>query len=427
MASGAVEGLPLKPMNTYLERYAYPSQLFTGKPHKSLQICLVIPCHNEPDILTTLKSINNCQAVPGVEVILVINEAVNCSIEVSSQNQQTLNYVAQWQRETKVSFTLHTHYLIAPAKDAGVGFARKVGMDEAVRRFAAIGNNKGAICCFDADSTCDPNYLITIYNYFSSNNRVPNAAVVYFEHNLPEDTHLREGIIQYELHLRYYVQSLRYINYPYAFQTVGSTIVVRSDIYQKVGGMNKRQAGEDFYFLHRVMPTGKFIDITSTTIYPSPRVSKRVPFGTGKAMSKWNTDNSTSFNTYALESFIDLGKLLVQSKTFHGAVGTQYQKLIDTLPKSIKAYLKEISFAEELLRLQKHSRDLPTFNKNWYTFFNGFRVLKYIHYARDNYYANKPIAKEAGTLGKMLWPKEISEITDTEKLLNLYRIKARNS
>lgn len=47
-----------------------------------------------------------------------------------------------------------------PNKDAGVGLARKIGMDEACYRFESI-NKNGIILCFDADCSCHPDFLKT--------------------------------------------------------------------------------------------------------------------------------------------------------------------------------------------------------------------------------------------------------------------------
>ena len=131
-------------------------------------------------------------------------------------------------------------------------------MDEALRRFDYVNRPEGIILCLDADFTCDFDYLVEIEKWFSDPERV--ACSIYFEHPLesPDNQRVTEAIILYELHLRYYVQSLRFASFPYAFHTIGSSMAVRSDVYRKQGGMNKRQAGEDFYFLHKVIPLGGF-------------------------------------------------------------------------------------------------------------------------------------------------------------------------
>ena len=70
------------------------------------------------------------------------------------------------------------------------------------------------------------------------------------------------------------------------------------------GGMNKRQAGEDFYFLHKIIPLGHFGEINTTRVIPSPRPSDRVPFGTGRAVRDYLATHK--FETYPLEAFRDL-------------------------------------------------------------------------------------------------------------------------
>ncbi len=53
-----------------------------------------------------------------------------------------------------------------PRKHAGVGLARKIGMDQAVLRFAAVHNFRGIIVNLDADSVCNKNYFTEILNHF---------------------------------------------------------------------------------------------------------------------------------------------------------------------------------------------------------------------------------------------------------------------
>jgi len=49
------------------------------------------------------------------------------------------------------------------------------------------------------------------------------------------------------------------------------------DSYIAVRGMNRREAGEDFYFLNKLAKLGDIGQIHATTVYPSARPSRRVP------------------------------------------------------------------------------------------------------------------------------------------------------
>ncbi len=70
--------------------------------------------------------------------------------------------------------------------------------------------------------------------------------------------------------------------------------------------MNRRKAGEDFYFLHKIIPLGEFREVNTTCVIPSSRESDRVPFGTGAAMRKYVASNESTLLTYAPECFYDL-------------------------------------------------------------------------------------------------------------------------
>ena len=80
----------------------------------------------------------------------------------------------------------------------------------------------------------------------------------------------REAIMKYELYLRYYRLALEYTGHPHAYHCIGSAFAVRTLDYVAQGGMNKRQAGEDFYFLQKLIATGRYATLQSTQVYPSP-------------------------------------------------------------------------------------------------------------------------------------------------------------
>ena len=112
------------------------------------------------------------------------------------------------------------------------------------------------------------------------------TGIVAYEHQMPSDDIEQAAICSYEIFLRYWVLGLQYARSPYAFHSIGSTIVTTADGYLAVRGMNRREAGEDFYFLNKLAKTGPIRQIRETVVYPSARISRRVPFGTGAAVEK---------------------------------------------------------------------------------------------------------------------------------------------
>lgn len=383
-------------MNFYLSRYAFRDQIIRSNPSNSLGLVVVIPCCNETDLITSLTSLIECeQPNSDVEVIVVINAAENASEAIIKQNKSTFDEASLWATKHELSW-LKFHLIqenSLPKKHAGVGLARKIGMDETVRRFEQVNNPNGVIVCFDADSQCEANYFVEIEKHFNEHPKTP-ACSIHFEHPIEGneyDEKIYNGIMQYELHLRYYKNGLQYAGLPYAFHTIGSSMAVRSSVYQKQNGMNKRKAGEDFYFLQKLIPLGDFTEIKTTKVIPSPRVSDRVPFGTGKAMQDWLDSNDDEMLSYNVQSFKDLKSFVEQVPALYKGSNVQF-------PKSVKAFLATIDFEESLQKIKANATSEKHFVKLFFNWFNAFKVLKFMHFARDNFYADVLISEAANGL-----------------------------
>ena len=211
------------------------------QPVEPASIFVVIPCYNEPDLLTTLNSLADCHPPVGaVSVLVVINDATHTSEEAVTQNITTLKSIEKWQTQHPDCFfkvqRIYAHHL--PQKWAGVGWARKIGMDEVIKQIVKSEQADGIIVSLDADSTVSSNYLQTIEIAFNEN-PLFNFFTIHFEHPFenPEISSLiREGIVRYELHMRYYRNALEWSGYPHAIHTVGSSFAVKASAYVKQGG-----------------------------------------------------------------------------------------------------------------------------------------------------------------------------------------------
>ncbi|MFN0050102.1 MAG: glycosyltransferase, partial [Cytophagales bacterium] len=374
----------------YLQKSALYPPLIESIPSAELGLSVVIPCFDEPALLTSLQSLQNC-VLPNskVEVIVVINCSEGADNQIINQNRIANDEAAKF---ALLHSTNHLKFYIFnlqfPPKHSGVGLARKVGMDEAVRRFEVL-NKDGIIVCFDADSQCDSNYLVEIEKAFKANPLSPGASI-YFEHPIEGSEfsdQIYEGIIQYELYLRYYCNALKWAGHPHAFQTIGSSMAVKSKVYQAQGGMNKRKAGEDFYFLEKIIPLGNFIEINSTKVVPSPRPSHRVPFGTGKAVSQWLETRSDL--THNLLIFRDL-KLVFESipLLYHSK---NDKEIYDKFPVIFQKFVDYSAFETVINELVDNTNSFSAFNSRFFRWFNLFRVLKFVHFCDDEVYGQVPI------------------------------------
>ena len=246
----------------YLESHALYPQLISEQPPKDLNLIVVIPSYKETHLTESLKSLLNTVLAEGsIEILVIINGTNEDSDQIKKINEESYAAALTLAKENrKKGLSIYPLFFPdLPNKQSGVGVARKIGLDEALRRFKMIGNDNGVLVCFDADSLVSSNYFESILNHFE--NRQPAGASIYFEHDcesldIPEKE--RRAITEYELHLRYYIRFQKYIGLPYAFYTVGSSMAVRSGDYEDLYGMNKRKAGEDFYFLHKFIKKRAF-------------------------------------------------------------------------------------------------------------------------------------------------------------------------
>lgn len=409
-------------MNKYFQKYGFQPLKLTQSVSLDTEIIVVIPCFNESEILKTLNSLNSCNKQTGnIEVIVVVNQSEVVAEEIKLQNELTVKEITDWINHTDSFFKVHLIYEESlPKKHAGVGLARKIGMDEAAMRFESI-NKDGVIVCLDADCTVEDNYFVEIEKHFKNNSKTPGCSIKY-AHPLTGndfDNEHYEGILNYELFLRYYNLALKNTGAPYAFHTVGSSMAVKSSAYQKQGGMNKRKAGEDFYFLQKIIELGEFTEINSTTVYPSPRTSDRVPFGTGKAINDFlNQENKQEYLTYNFTSFLILNELFLDAESIYKT--TNY----DSKHKLLVGFLNEIDFNNKVEEIKKNTTSLESFKKRFFKFFDAFIVLKYVHFSRDNFYKNEEIKSQVIELLLVLTGNNFSGLTKHELLLKLRDIES---
>ncbi len=291
------------------------------------------------------------------------------------------------------SITPHVYVQAFDDKKSGVGRARKVLMDTASMRFAQINNPNGVILCFDADSTCEQNHLDMVLKAFERNAKM-QAASIYFEHNLENlEAEQMQRIVEYELHLRTYIGWKKYIGLPYAFQTIGSSMAVRVKDYLDKGGMNIRKAGEDFYFLHKFTNTGNFGEIKTTAVYPSSRISDRVPFGTGRALLD-ALSGKKEILTYNPKSYGSFHQFILHLEDWY----TTKKKNTDCLSQELIQWFSANKVESILLECKNNSSDFLSFKKRFYTRFDAFRFMKYLHQMRETHWPDVKVLDGAKAL-----------------------------
>jgi hypothetical protein len=227
------------------------------------------------------------------------------------------------------------------------------------------------------------------------------------------------SIALYEIHLRYYFQALLYTGFPYVFHTVGSATGVRALPYIKAGGMNRRQAGEDFYFIQKLVPAGGYFSLNSTVVHPSPRPSFRVPFGTGASITRLNESGEPYLMTYNIAAFDELKRFFNMTADYYEYDRKEFKQSYELLPAGIKSFIREEELTDKMMEIKNNTSGFQSFRKRFFGWFNMFRIVKFLNHVHSGIYDKKSVVIAATELfkerGQHLKPD------DPVALLNYYR------
>ncbi len=212
----------------------------------------------------------------------------------------------------------------------------------------------------------------------------------------------KEGILLYEKYLEYYKNALTFTGFPFSLYTVGSAFTVTADAYVKRGGMNRRQAGEDFYFLQNLVQIGKVGEITSTRVFPSARLSNRVPFGTGNAMQKWMNGEEDLTKTYSFCAFQDLKAFFDLREILFKIDEIGFGELVEKLPSSIREFISEDDFWLELNDLNNNCSALKSFETRFFHLFNAFKIMKFMNFSHEKIYEKAGLNEQISALENQL-------------------------
>jgi hypothetical protein len=393
-------------------------------PGKDVSIIVIIPAFNEPDLLDTINSLANCHLPDcGVEVLVHINSGESAADNELDVNRKSLEEIESRREDSSLPFRLFAFSSNSSSiKGWGAGLARKVAMDEAVSRFSSLNNEEGLIVSLDADCDVSPDYLTKLYSEFYLDKK-RKACSIYFEHPISGkqfDKQVYRAITQYELHLRYYYQALVYCGYPEVFHTVGSAFAVRAGVYVKAGGMNRKQAGEDFYFIQKTIPMGGYFYLNSVTVKPSPRTSDRVPFGTGPAIRDIVNSDKPELLSYNPDSFTAIRNLFLSVHRLYKAELVDFEAIENSVGENALEFLQKENWRAKVKEINANTSSIKSFEKRFFSWFNMFKVVKYLNWAHSESRFSK-ISVSFGAL-KLLGLLGMDHQTRTEtELLEFFR------
>lgn len=354
-----------------------------------VEAVVVIPAMAEYESLpTTIESLalNPPADLAATLIIVVVNNGTGPCSDVRDNNRATLEWLRAAQAERR--YPVRIAYVDASTAVAylpdrgGVGPARKIGMDWAVEVLHRNDHPSAPILCLDADTIVDANYLPVVREHF----RAPGAwaAVIDYAHRPEGPAGQRAAIVLYEIFLRCHVLGLGWAGSPYAFHTIGSAMACSAEAYCAVSGMNRRRAGEDFYFLQELAKTGSVASLRDTVVCPSGRVSNRVPFGTGRQMMDASCRAGCRQRLYNPASYIALRYWLQIVRDGLADSGELLMGRAADASPPVADFLKQRDFTEKWDRIRAQTSDPARLHRQFNSLFDGFETLKLFHHLRDN-------------------------------------------
>lgn len=381
-----------KELDAYLRQRAVqgPWQL-SGAPGQGYRGAIVIPSLAEG--ISLQKTLASLAENPALDlsrflVIVVVNQRDNAEDAQSACNQEDLAWLAQVANRSELQLAwvdAASPGQTLPQRHGGVGLARKIGLDLALTRLDW--SRPPLLVWLDADTLVEPTYLPAIQQHFADS--PAGAATLPFCHQPAENSHHQAAIDRYELFIRSYALGLATAGSPYAFTAVGSAMACRADTYLRCGGMNRRQAGEDFYFLQQAVKTDGVATLCGTCVYPSSRVSERTPFGTGRNITQ-QLSQAEPLLFYPLEAFQILHSWLALIQQSPQVPAGQLLDHASQTSGILAEFLEECSFTATWACLQANHTAPQQRLRAFHGWFDGLKTLRLVHRLCDNGFERQP-------------------------------------
>jgi len=410
---------PDRPVARYLARHAEPEAAHADRLEGSFGHAVVVPAYGETQSL--FDTLGSVPRGPRGETLIVVvfNARADSPPAVHEANRTSSARLAETARSAReiaadppisaLAYPEGTVVVIdraAPGRflpeGQGVGLARKIG-DDFVLRLRQGGRLAAPwILNTDADTVLSNDAFDQLEKVESDR----AAAIFFFEHRLSADPNVALAARLYEISLRYYVLGLAWAGSPYAYEAMGSCIAVRPDAYAAVRGFPKKNAAEDFYVLDKLAKVGPIERLAGAPFLLEGRVSDRVPFGTGKALSQLLEKRGAlqGFRLYHPLAFAHLAAW-IRAMAAVARTGGRLEAALEELPRENPFFRAEL-LVESLEKMGAftalreaiaRSGDGPTMLRHFHTWFDAFRTLKLIR------------ALQAGGLPALAWREALAE------------------
>jgi hypothetical protein len=159
---------------------------------------------------------------------------------------------------------------------------------------------------------------------------------------------------------------------------MGSTIVCTAEAYMAVGGMNRKKATEDFYFLQELAKYCGVHIIPDVLVYPSPRPMRRVYLGTGFRMIQAQKGLDIRSLYYSKHAFTLLQKWIALGSTAWKMSLIELLEKIGYLNKELMKFLIKEGIMNIWENLQLSSPSQNHFVRQFHRWFDALKTIRFL-------------------------------------------------
>ena len=392
-------------IDKYLAQYSLRLGSLPEMP-QSWRHVMVVPCYDEaPDFISRWQAIYSDTSLL---IVLVLNRPEGGEHTANEPVRKALagNTTKTFEQGYSLSQLNNACSVLCvdleilegptPTKE-GVGRARRIGCDLALQLQRTGAINTDWIYSGDADAIWPADLFNTPWPDEASAVAVPFSHRFYKadKHQSPSELAIARATQLYELKIHHYALHLQAINSPYGFHTLGSSCLFRATAYAAVRGVPLRSAAEDFYLLNKLAKVGPVHGAQGNGVTITPRLSTRVPFGTGPAVEKLLAAEDVWHEPlfYDARCFDVMGRLSVlfdawaetpEANTFDQLVA-EFSSGVAT---DLHALLNQWGYQKALAHIHQAGAGALQRKSHTITWLDGFKTLKIIHLLRDHHYPN---------------------------------------
>ena len=405
----------------YRDRYAEPEAGLASLCPDSFDLVMVVPvCAESAAFVDGYRAA--ARGAGRLLVVAVLNGRVGAEDSVHALNAECFRELGTrfslrelgrggWLgRDASMSVLVVDRFTIdrrLPSRQ-GVGLARKIGADIALELIAAGRVRHAFFAMMDADASLPEDYFGRIAELEPE----CSAAVFPLWHEPSGKGDVDRATALYEIRLRYFQRGLQWAHSPYAFHTVGSTMVVHALCYAQVRGVPLRQAGEDFYLLDKLSKLRPLARLRGEPVRLRSRFSDRVPFGTGPESAKlargaelelyhpdcfaavrdvmWGLRCVSELPCVSGQPFSDPCASGQRSSAHRVPDHDTIEALLSRMRPPVQGFLELQGAPRAWQKIGEQAPSPAARLRRFHDWFDGFRTLKLIHHVRDHVASSLP-------------------------------------